>query len=548
MLGVDRPESRSSLDEPMLDVTDPAGASSISSAIIAASDGSEKARGTGRPGLNRVLLIVLIVMSLISIGLAVGLGIVATKYVKNASGTGTGQQQQATIPDSWLRMFALSDVHLNILYSDTASAFGYPPCQNKSTGQKFANRAPFGRVGCDSPQVLFESTLSSMVEVDRATRADVILVTGDKSGHHLYTSADGANQHGTVVLKAQAQFTQTLGRYFPGRRHILTMGNNDVPYHWQVPTMSWYESLWQYWAPLILCPDCAQGRFSTRVNEAEFNTTFLRGGYYKVQVSDGLVLLIVNSLYWSAYAWSQTVPFRDEIPVIANEQMQWLETSLKQAESRGMKAVIVGHVPPGLDPYRPHLNRVGYVQQFWFDNYTQIFLQTVAETFQDTVACNIFAHLHKDDFHVHSYNSDNSTRTATLLLSSISPVYENNPAYRMLYFHPQDWYLADYTQYWTDLVQANTRQVSALWQKQYTFSEAYPGVQRIDSARLQALWSQIMSTDDSSVWLRFMQHRQTNAANTLNSYSRDHLYCIAYTANLTAYASCRQQHPYEPKS
>ena len=72
-------------------------------------------------------------------------------------------------------------------------------------------------------------------------------------------------------------------------------------------------------------------------------------------------------------------------------------------------------------------------------------------------AGTFFAHLHKDDFHVLSYDASNdAARVATILFSSISPVYENNPAYRLMYFNPDGWFLADYTQYWTDLVLDNS--------------------------------------------------------------------------------------------
>ena len=58
-------------------------------------------------------------------------------------------------------------------------------------------------------------------------------------------------------------------------------------------------------------------------------------------------MLVINSLYWCPYAWSSTVPFRSDIPEIANEQMDWLSSELAKAAAASRKVSIVGHVPPG---------------------------------------------------------------------------------------------------------------------------------------------------------------------------------------------------------
>ena len=250
--------SGSDLDEPILNSNEPS---------IKFHGGSKR---------TRYLIALCIVCCMIAIGCCVALGVVL------ALNSSSDSSSQANLPSKWLRMFALSDVHLDVLYLENASAFSKTPCNDLSVLPAFGEEAVMGRVGCDSPQKLLESTLRSMREVDSSDAADIFLVTGDKSGHHLFNFPDGNSRDGTLVLEAQSQFTRTLNYYFPGRQFILTMGNNDVPYHWQVPTSSWYMSLWPHWAPLILCKDCPRGRYAVSISETEFNSTFIRGGYYKV--------------------------------------------------------------------------------------------------------------------------------------------------------------------------------------------------------------------------------------------------------------------------
>lgn len=55
-----------------------------------------------------------------------------------------------------------------------------------------------------------------------------------------------------------------------------------------------------------------------------------------------MVLLVVNSLYWSVYVGSSV-----EIVAKATRQLEWLESQLELAKSYGLKVILAGHIPPG---------------------------------------------------------------------------------------------------------------------------------------------------------------------------------------------------------
>ena len=71
-----------------------------------------------------------------------------------------------------------------------------------------------------------------------------------------------------------------------------------------------------------------------------------------------------------------------------------------------------------------------------------------------------FAHTHKDDFRLHmttpetSAPQQGSAKSFVLLAPAISPVYQNNPAFRVMSLDTDNLALLDYSQFYMDLVMA----------------------------------------------------------------------------------------------
>ena len=55
-----------------------------------------------------------------------------------------------------------------------------------------------------------------------------------------------------------------------------------------------------------------------------------------------MVLLVLNSLYWSPYVGSGA-----DIVAKATRQLEWLETQLELAKSQEQKVILAGHIPAG---------------------------------------------------------------------------------------------------------------------------------------------------------------------------------------------------------
>ena len=55
-----------------------------------------------------------------------------------------------------------------------------------------------------------------------------------------------------------------------------------------------------------------------------------------------MVLLVLNSLYWSPYVGSSA-----DIVDKSKRQLEWLENQLELAKSQEQKVMLAGHIPPG---------------------------------------------------------------------------------------------------------------------------------------------------------------------------------------------------------
>ena len=69
-----------------------------------------------------------------------------------------------------------------------------------------------------------------------------------------------------------------------------------------------------------------------------------------------------------------------------------------------------------------------------------------------------YAHTHRDDFHLQILDAADeqaekaSTKSFVITTASISPVYSNNPAFKVFTLNTKKQALVDYDQYYLDLV------------------------------------------------------------------------------------------------
>lgn len=425
--------------------------------------------------------------------------------------TCTEQKNERAVSNDIIKFVHFSDIHYDPFYDKTIPQRSF--CRKQISNSTAKYTAQYGRIGCDSPIDLVQNSLDAIQNVSKMEDVSFILLTGDLSGHGMWTSYAGPHR----VLDNIAQVSNRTHARFPNIPIFPVVGNNDLPGHYVLPNSSdWYKELLTSWAPLILCSSCPND-VKKPTTLVVLEESFLEGGYYNASIAGGkIVLLVLNSLYWSV-----AVDHNAEIFQKAVQQLTWLEYQLEIAAMQGQKVILVGHIPAGIDTYDG--------KSYWFSNYTSRYVSLVAEKYSSLVTAQFFAHSHKDDFRLQMSMTETedtqqgAKKAFVLLAPAISPVYHNNPAFRVVSLDTDQLALLDYTQYYMDLVMA-TEFASPIWQLDYTFSQKYPSQSELlDADRINELNEQLINQTSNKVWKGYAFSRETNYQP--EPYSRFQLYC-----------------------
>ena len=240
-----------------------------------------------------------------------------------------------------LKVGLLSDIHMHLKYDSlTGTRIDEQGDCMEGSGEFTTVRAPMGRYGCDSPAILVEQMLTRLV--DRYGKQDVILVTGDFAAHHLNKSEDEdeVTQTYALMLDTMGHLNELIAEKFPDTLVLPAFGNNDSMYHDNpIPDEDspfFYQYIFNLWFKLLpgnsslLCKEQIDGIYET----------FMRGGYYRVDLNDHISVLSINTLYYDSKR------NRDDNSDAGIDQMFWLAEQLEHAEE-GRKFIILQHVYGG---------------------------------------------------------------------------------------------------------------------------------------------------------------------------------------------------------
>jgi len=154
-------------------------------------------------------------------------------------------------------------------------------------------------------------------------------------------------------------------------------------------------------------------------------------------------------------------------PAAAQQQLAWLTAQLKAARAHGDKLWIVGHLPPGIDPYSTvfHLRNVcaGQPPDPFLSSSA---LPNTLAPYAEQIPLAIFAHTHMDEMRLIP-GTGKQASIAIKLTPSISPINGNLPSYIRARVDPASGTMVDYT------VVASSDTKGSAWTQAYTFSEAY---------------------------------------------------------------------------
>jgi sphingomyelin phosphodiesterase acid-like 3 len=390
--------------------------------------------------------------------------------------------RSAQVEDRTIPALLISDIHFDPFHdparvqelvtapvAEWRSILSSPPSSNQQQAFTALQQTCHAR-GVDTPFALLHSSLQAM----RLKQPDArfMMVSGDLIAHafscRFATLVPGSTpgDYQAFVLKTLNFVMGELRASFPGMPIYVAMGNNDTgcdDYRLDAGSDFLADT------GRIVAEGLSSSQREQVVKE------FGEGGYYSVTMAEPMRdtrLIVVNDLFLSP-KYSTCAGKPDS--AAAAKEMLWLEQQLRQARRLGQRVWIMGHIPPGIDPYstvarfRNVCGGQAPVEFLSSDKMAGLLIE-----YADVIRLGIFAHTHMDEMRLLRYEGSEPQaagehRVAIKMVPSISPVDGNTPSFTVAQVNPFTAVLKDYVVF----AASNQTGIAAAWTAEYDYAQAY---------------------------------------------------------------------------
>jgi sphingomyelin phosphodiesterase acid-like 3 len=466
-----------------------------------------------------------------------------------AAGLGGSRASDRTTTHASANTFLLaSDIHFNPMYD--ASLVKELAASDVSQWEavfQLSKLTSFSQYGEDTNWWLLQSALDQM----RSTlpKPAFIMINGDILAHDyptifLNATHDSDREHyRSFVLKTVEFLALELRKRFKDTKIFLTPGNNDEEcgnYSIRAGGTFLHDSsevvqslsgegqeFKQEWEALGSYNVAHPTLHAVRI--ISLNTVFFSNKYHAARFADGCARVDSNG------------------PDLA---FAWLESNLEKAQQAHEKVWLMFHIPPGIDAfnttyeYQSSLKKgsasgtnvcSSAIVPMWVPKWTAQF-DSLLEKYRNTIIASFAGHTHNDDFRVIGGDGKkNSDRTFILINPPVSPIYNQNPAFRTVSFNQNGSLRDESTYYLTNLTLASTT-TSGKWSKEYSFSEIWKG-KPLDAFGLAAVYKTVGTSEQAHAeWLKL--YNVSSSAVHLSQDGIKGLYCAIESLDPGSYNSC----------
>jgi hypothetical protein len=453
-------------------------------------------------------------------------------------------QAQST-PASSNQFLITSDIHFNPMADQAivGALSATPPTQWESilNQSKLTAFSPYGQ---DTNWWLLQSALDQMQKT--LPHPAFIMITGDLLAHNFpdtFAKAmhDKDREHYRAFVRKTVDFLALEFRQrFGNTQLLLAIGNNDEE--------CGNYSIHPHGMFLIDTADLA--RDLARADDG-FVASWKALGSYNIPLPTvpGVRILVLNTVFFSSKYHAAS--FQDGCasvpPTGGPALLTWLESSLSQAKQANEKVWLVFHIPPGIDGFSTIQKYLSLthgapaptthvcskaIVPMWVPTWTAQF-DDLLEKYQGTVIATLAGHTHADDFRL--LNTTGTNPLFIVINPPMSPIYGQNPAFRVASFTP-DGMLADQTTYYLTNLDHASRNNAGQWEKEYTFSKEWKKP-LLDAASLKSIYSQIQS-DEKARNLWFKLYNVSSLSDPLPMSALRGFYCAIGSLDPASYEAC----------
>jgi sphingomyelin phosphodiesterase acid-like 3 len=386
----------------------------------------------------------------------------------------------------------------------------------------------FSGFGEDTNWALLSSSLDAMRRA--APNVDFTVVTGDILVHGFGQKFQSmAKNHDDAsfrrfAIKTMQFIAAQLGTVAPGKPILLTLGNNDSEcgdYELQ-PRGAFLKdgsaAIAQLLGPLTgstsVIDWTALGSYSVPHPSLKHHR-----------------VIAVNSVYFSP-RYQNACSDIDDDP--ARGEMDWLGSELAKARDHKDKVWLILHIPPGIDGYTTAHAKESVRERtafMWEPVYTEEFRKLLTR-YHETVTISLAGHEHMDDFRLIG-------NSLVLMTPAVSPIFNQNPAFRVVSFRP-DGALSDGTTYYLSNLNEVLNGIAPEWKLEYRFASTWK-LSLLDFKNFSKLYGEIEAKSavrDRWSTLYSVSHPQ---AKTLTPQTFPKLFCATGNAMEASYNRCLER-------
>ena len=443
------------------------------------------------------------------------------------------------------RLLLLSDIHFNpladsSLVRDLSTA---TPEQWEAILQH-SKLTAFSQYGQDTNWWLLRSALDQM-HANLPSPA-LLICTGDLLAHSFrakYVSTTGDNaweDYRVFVLKTVEFLALELEKRFNGIPLLLTPGNND-------------DDCGDYAIEPngVFLNDTADLVGDLAKGDAELRHDWRMLGSYATPhpTVQGLRIISLNTVFLStlykAQAFStgcQPAPSNG-----ASDLLDWLHVNLDSARQHNQHVWLMFHIPPGIDGYATTHPRgeapqassppnsescAAQIVPMWVPEWSAQFVSLLAN-YRDVVIAGFAGHTHMDDFRlIHTKAADDAF---VLITPALSPIYDQNPSFRIVNFRSDGAVVGQSTYYLTNLKEATSTN-RGRWKREYRFSRKWK-VPQLNLNSLAKIYSEVENTAKArDQWEKL--YMVSSTTDSLTPAVVRGLYCAIGSLDAASYQAC----------
>ncbi|GAB0134368.1 hypothetical protein EsDP_00002745 [Epichloe bromicola] len=270
------------------------------------------------------------------------------------------------------RFLHITDFHPDEFYKPHTSTEDGVACHR---GKGMAGTFGAEKTDCDSPFSLVDATLEWVKENVKDT-IDFVVWTGDSARHdsdedHPRTDEMVLDSNRAVANKMIKTFSSPNGKL--DVPIIPSFGNNDfLPHNIMYPGPNhWFRAYADIWSRFI--PE-------------EQRHSFQFGGWFHVDVIPGkLAVFSLNTMYF--FDRNAAVDGCAQPSEPGYKHMEWLRVKLDIMRQTGVKAILIGHVPPARTESKQNWDETCWQRYtLWLQKY------------RDVVVASLYGHMNIDHF------------------------------------------------------------------------------------------------------------------------------------------------------